>query len=128
MTDISKAIAAKQSQLTQLQADLDALQRAIITIGSKTPAKKRKRRGKMSAAARKALSQETEGALGQEEGCCENNAHEDTAHNVGCSAESRSQADEGVLGGEAEGEEVVPIAQQGERAAPAGEHERAVAG
>ena len=58
MTDISKAIAAKQAQLTQLQADLDALQRAASIIGGKqkSPAKKRKR-GKMSAAARKVLSQ-----------------------------------------------------------------------
>ena len=56
MTDISNAIKAKQAQLTQVQADLEALQRAIIIIGSKTPAKTRKR-GKMSAAARKALSQ-----------------------------------------------------------------------
>ena len=57
MSDISKAIAAKRAQLTQLQADLDALQRAIIIIGSKPSAKKRKRRGKLSAAARKLLSQ-----------------------------------------------------------------------
>ena len=58
MTDISKAIAAKQAQLTQLQADLDALKRAASIIGGKQkpPAKKRKR-GKMSAADRKVLSQ-----------------------------------------------------------------------
>ena len=57
MPDFSRAIAAKQAQLTQLQADVDALQRAVIIIGSKTPAKTRKRRGKMSPAARKVLSQ-----------------------------------------------------------------------
>ena len=59
MTDLSKAIAAKQAQLTQLQADLDALERAASIMGGKqkSPAKKRKRRGKMSAAARKVLSQ-----------------------------------------------------------------------
>ena len=57
MTDLSKAIAAKQAQLTQLQADLDALQRATSIIGGKSTAKKHKRRGKLSAAARKVLSQ-----------------------------------------------------------------------
>ena len=57
MSDFSKAIAAKQAQLTQLQADLDALQRAASIMGGKTAAKKDRRRGKMSAAARKALSQ-----------------------------------------------------------------------
>ena len=58
MKEITKAIVAKQAQLTQLQADLDALQRAASIVGGKqkSPAKKRKR-GKMSAAARKALSQ-----------------------------------------------------------------------
>ncbi len=40
MTDLSKAIAAKQAQLTQLQADLDALQRATSVIGGKSTAKK----------------------------------------------------------------------------------------
>ena len=57
MTDLSKAIAAKQAQLTQLQADLDALQRAASIMDGKSAAKKDRRRGKMSAAARKALSQ-----------------------------------------------------------------------
>ena len=58
MTDLATAIAAKQAQLTQLQDDLDALERAasIIIMGGKTPAKTYKRRGKLSAAARKALS------------------------------------------------------------------------
>ena len=58
MSDFSNAIAAKQAQLTQLQADLDALQRAASIMGGKqkSPAKTRKR-GKMSAAARQLLSQ-----------------------------------------------------------------------
>ncbi len=56
MSDFSNAIAAKQAQLAQLRADVEALQRAASIIGGKSPAKKRKR-GKMSAAARKALSQ-----------------------------------------------------------------------
>lgn len=55
MTDITKAIAAKQAKLKQLQSDLDALQRAASIIGGKTPSTQRKR-GKLSAAARKALS------------------------------------------------------------------------
>ena len=58
MTDISNAIAGKQAQLTQLQADLDALQRAASIIGGKQAKTVSKRkRGKMSAAARKVLSQ-----------------------------------------------------------------------
>ena len=57
MTDISEAIKSKQARLTQLQADLDALERAASIMGGKAGAKARKRRGKMSAAARKALSQ-----------------------------------------------------------------------
>ena len=56
MSDFSNAIAAKQAELTRLQADIDALQRAASIMGGKTAAKERKR-GKMSAAARKALSQ-----------------------------------------------------------------------
>ena len=58
MSDLSNAIAAKQAQLTQLRADVEALQRAASILGGKktSPAKKRKR-GKMSAAARKVLSQ-----------------------------------------------------------------------
>lgn len=57
MSDISKSVTAKQAQLTQLQADLEALQRAASILGGKktSPAKKRKRRGKMSAAQRKAV-------------------------------------------------------------------------
>ena len=57
MTDISRAIAAKNAEIRELQTDLDALQRAASIIGGKTSAKKRKRRGKLSAAARKVLSQ-----------------------------------------------------------------------
>ena len=59
MSDFSKAIAAKQAELTQLQADLDALQHAASIIGGKktSPARKDGRRGKLSAAARKVLSQ-----------------------------------------------------------------------
>ena len=59
MTDIAKAIAAKQAQLDQLRTDLDALHRAASIMGGKkkSPAKARKRRGKLSAAARKVLSQ-----------------------------------------------------------------------
>ncbi len=56
MPKISDAIAAKTAQLTQLQADLDALQRAASIMGGQTLAKKDRRRGKRSAAARKALS------------------------------------------------------------------------
>ena len=57
MIDISKAVAAKQAQLTQLQADLEALQRAASIIGSKQSKPAKKPRGKLSAAARKVLSQ-----------------------------------------------------------------------
>ena len=57
MSDFSKAIAAKQAQLAQLQADLDALQRAATIIGGKkTSRAKTRKRGKLSAAARKVLS------------------------------------------------------------------------
>ena len=59
MSDISRAIKAKQTEIKKLQADVDALQRAASIIGGKQPStakRKRKRRGKMSAAARKAVS------------------------------------------------------------------------
>ena len=58
MTDIANAIKAKQSEIQQLQTDIDSLQRAASIIGGKSAVKrKRKRRGKLSAAARKVLSQ-----------------------------------------------------------------------
>ena len=56
MIDLTKAIASTQAAIRQLQADIDALQRAASIIDGKTTARKRKRRGKMSAAARKALA------------------------------------------------------------------------
>ena len=57
MSEISRAIQAKQAKINELQADIDALQRAAGIIGGKkkSPAKKRKRRP-MSAAARKAVA------------------------------------------------------------------------
>lgn len=57
MSEISKAIAAKEAEVKTLQADIDALRRAASIVGQKRPATtKPKRRRKMSAAARKALS------------------------------------------------------------------------
>ena len=67
MTAITDAIAARQAQIKQLQADIDALRRAATVLGEKTTAKatrqpktkskpKRKRR-KLSAAARKIISE-----------------------------------------------------------------------
>ena len=59
MSEISKAIAAKQTQVTQIQGDIETLQRAATILGGKgTPAKvtaskpkaKRKRRKKSAAA------------------------------------------------------------------------------
>ena len=51
MSEITEAIAAKQTQISQLQSDIDALQRAAIVLGGKTtvkatsqPKAKRKRR------------------------------------------------------------------------------------
>ncbi len=66
MNEITEAIAARHAQIAQLQADIDALQRAASVLGGKTTAKatrqpntkskpKQKGRG-MSAAARKAVS------------------------------------------------------------------------
>ena len=57
MTDISRAIAAKQAAIKLLQADVEALHRATTIIGGKTatPPKTRKRR-KMSASARKSVA------------------------------------------------------------------------
>ncbi len=71
MSEITKAIAARQTQIAQLQSDIDALQRAASVLGGKTtaaairqpttspaqPKTKRKRKRKpWSAAARKAMS------------------------------------------------------------------------
>ena len=49
MSEISEAIKARQAQITQLQSDIDALQRAATVLGGKTkatsqPKAKRKRR------------------------------------------------------------------------------------
>ena len=67
MTAITDAIAARQAQIKQLQADIDALQRAASVLGGKTTAKatrhpkrkskpKRKRRGMSAAAGRPSRS------------------------------------------------------------------------
>ena len=58
MSEISRAIAAKQALVKTLQTDLETLRRAASLIGQKTPttATPKRRRGKMSAAARKTLS------------------------------------------------------------------------
>ncbi len=64
MSEITQAIAAKQTQIAQLQSDIETLQRAASVLGKKGPTAKatsqpkpkQKRRG-MSAAARKAVSQ-----------------------------------------------------------------------
>ena len=67
MSEITDAIRARHAQIKQLQADIDALQRAASVLGGKTTAKatrqpktkskpKRKRR-KLSAAARKIISE-----------------------------------------------------------------------
>ena len=57
MSDISKAIKAKQTEIKNLQADIEALQQAASIIGGNAPAGKPKRkRSKMSAAAKKAVS------------------------------------------------------------------------
>ena len=66
LSEITKAIAARQAQIKQLQADIDALRRAASVLGGKTTGKatdqlktksKRKQKGRgMSAAARKAVS------------------------------------------------------------------------
>ena len=57
MSEITQAIAAKQTQISQLQSDIDALQRAATVLGGKTTAKatsqpkaKRKRRKRRAAA------------------------------------------------------------------------------
>ena len=69
MSEITAAIEARQTQITQLQADIEALQRAASVLGGKTTAKaarqpttnpaqpsaKRKRKP-WSAAARRAMS------------------------------------------------------------------------
>ena len=58
MSTISRAIAERQAQIRKLQADIDALQRSIIITGGKPSkvAQPARRRKKMSAAARRALS------------------------------------------------------------------------
>ncbi len=57
MSDISKAIAAKQADIKTLQTDLELLRRAAGILGSAGAGTKPPRsRRKMSAAARKALS------------------------------------------------------------------------
>ncbi len=57
MSDISRAIAAKQAEIKNLQTDLEALRRAATVLGAAgAGAKPKRRRRKMSAAARKALS------------------------------------------------------------------------
>ena len=58
MSDISKAIKAKQTEVKKLQADIEALQRAVSIMGGNRPtaAKPKHRRRKMSAAAKKVLS------------------------------------------------------------------------
>ncbi len=68
MSEITKAIAAKQTQIGTLQSDIDALQRAATVLGGRTSTtakatrqpktkSKPKQKGRgMSAAARKAVS------------------------------------------------------------------------
>ena len=63
MSEITEAIAAKQAQISQLQSDIETLQRAATVLGGKTTAKvKRKRRAAAkkqhvwSAADREAIS------------------------------------------------------------------------
>ena len=55
---IARAIAEKQAQIRSLQADIDALQRAKTIVDGRppTPARPARRRRKMSATARKAVS------------------------------------------------------------------------
>ncbi len=59
MSEITEAIKARQAQITQLQSDIDALQRAATVLGGKTTAKatgppkaKRKIKRKLRAAAK----------------------------------------------------------------------------
>ena len=57
MSDISRAIAAKQADIRTLQTDLEALRQAAGIIGSAGAGTTPKRRGrKMSAAAKRAVS------------------------------------------------------------------------
>ncbi len=57
MSNISRAIAAKQADIKKLQADIEALRQAAGILGSAgAGSKPTRRRRKMSAAARKALS------------------------------------------------------------------------
>ncbi len=50
MSEITNAIAAKQNQITQLQSDIDALQRAATVLGGKTTAKAKRKRRKRAVA------------------------------------------------------------------------------
>ncbi len=68
MSEITKAIAARQTQITQLQSDIETLQRAATVLrGKSTPAKvtpgrpkvKRKRRKKRAAAKSSAAQPKT---------------------------------------------------------------------
>ena len=109
MTTIAQAIKAKQSETQQLQADIDALQRAASIVGGKgaaRAAKKRKRRGKLSAAARKVLSQKLKAHWAKKKTAAKPKKTRPSAQDVSGPAQGRGQADEGVLGWEAEGEEV----------------------
>ena len=57
MSDISRAVAAKQADIKTLQSDLEALRRAAGILGAAgAGTKPTRRRRTMSAAARKALS------------------------------------------------------------------------
>ena len=71
MSEITDAIKARQTQIVQLQSDIEALQRAAIVLGGETTAKAtparqpttspaqpnaKRRRRPWSAAARKAMS------------------------------------------------------------------------
>ena len=57
MSDISRAIAAKQADIKTLQTDLAALRRAASILGAASKGTKlKRRRRKMSAAGRKTLS------------------------------------------------------------------------
>jgi hypothetical protein len=70
LSEITKAIETKQTQITQLQSDIETLQRAAIMLGGKKApakavqqkapsqptAKAKRKRAPMSAANRKAMS------------------------------------------------------------------------
>ena len=56
MSEISRAIKAKQTRISELQSDIDALQRVARILGGKLPTTSKRKRRKMSAAARKAVA------------------------------------------------------------------------